>query len=315
MKVLVVDDDIVARIVVVDTMSKLGHEHEEAADGDAAWDAYHRYRPDVVITDQMMPGIDGLELCRRIRADANSRYTYLILATGLGLEEDVISGFEAGADDYLVKPYRPFELRARLTAAQRITDLHRQLAHTARELDRANAELAATARTDALSGVGNRRRFDEDIVQVHARAQRLGQPYCVAMVDIDRFKDFNDRFGHPRGDEVIRSVGQSLVSSSRRSDAVYRYGGEEFVIIYPESQLPEVLAAAERTRAAIEARHLSPEGDAAQSGVTISLGVAQMSLGKREASHVIAEADEALYEAKGAGRNRVASSELTCTDG
>jgi PleD family two-component response regulator len=188
MKVLVVDDDPLSRLVVQTAVERLGHEPTAAEDGEAAWLCFNHDKPDVLITDLMMPGVDGLELCRRVRADVRAGYTYIILATALGEREDVVRGMEAGADDYLVKPVGPFDLQARLIAAQRVTLLHAELA-------RHRADLAHLARHDPLTQLGNRRSLDEDLEVLHARSQRYGRSYCLAICDVDRFKAYNDLYG------------------------------------------------------------------------------------------------------------------------
>lgn len=170
-----------------------------AEDGEQAWELYAHHSPDVLITDWMMPRLDGTELCRRVRSDEGARYTYIVLLTTLAAGDDLLAGIEAGADDYLIKPLDPLQLKARLTAAERVTKVHAQLAAFSSELERINAELAYTARTDALTGVGNRRRFDEDIARLDARARRQGHPYGLALYDIDYFKGYNDWYGPPSG--------------------------------------------------------------------------------------------------------------------
>jgi DNA-binding response OmpR family regulator len=164
-KILVVDDELVSRLVVQAAVERLGHRWVAASDGEEAWRHFQDDRPDVLITDLLMPGVDGLELCRRVRAGAETGYTYIILATMLGDREDVVRGMEAGADDYFVKPVEPFDLQAKLIAAERVTALHA-------ELGRYRAELAELARTDALTQLANRRSLEEDLRMLDARSQR-----------------------------------------------------------------------------------------------------------------------------------------------
>jgi PleD family two-component response regulator len=213
--VLVVDDDAVSRLLLATAVEALGHACAVADDGESGWARYREAAPDVVVTDRVMAGMDGLELCRRIRGDAAAGYTYVVLATGLGTREDVLAGMEAGADDYLVKPVDPFELRVRLLAAERVTALHRRLEESQHALEALNTELARVASTDGLTGIGNRRRFDEDLAGLHARARRAGGSYAVAMLDIDRFKAYNDELGHQAGDAALRAVAGRVAEACR----------------------------------------------------------------------------------------------------
>ena len=251
MKILIADDDAVARLLVTRVCQALGHDCLTAADGSAAWDLYLEQAPDVVISDRLMPGMDGVKLCRRIRS-GGAATTYVVLVTGLDSRADASAGMEAGADDYLTKPIDPFQLQLRLVAAQRTTALHQQLASSTAQLQRMNVELTRLSRTDALTGVGNRMRLHEDAARMHAHAERHLRPYAVALCDVDHFKAYNDRYGHLAGDEALRRVAETLATSSRREDAVYRYGGEEFVLLSDDQRLSGAVAAAERCRQAVE---------------------------------------------------------------
>jgi diguanylate cyclase (GGDEF)-like protein len=281
----------------------------QAPDGDEAWRTFLTAQPDVVITDRMMPKVDGLELVRRIRGDELGLTTYIVLTTAMGAQADILAGMESGADDYLTKPVDPFDLQTRLIAADRTTRLHRQLMRYRVELERLNADLAEVARTDSLTGAGNRRRLDEDLVGLHSRSRRHGWAYSVAMFDIDWFKAFNDTYGHLAGDDALRAVAQALVRSGRASDNVYRYGGEEFVVVLADESDGACLAV-ERWREAIQKLAIPHEGSPF-GVVTVSAGVATAPTGVEiEAEGVVARADAALYEAKQQGRNRVCA----CSD-
>ena len=299
MRILVVDDEPLSRLVVQAAVERLGHESIAAEDGEEAWECFNQDKPDVLITDLMMPGVDGLELCRRVRSDARGGYTYIILATVLGDREDVVRGMEAGADDYLIKPVGLLDLQARLIAAQRVTNLHAEL--TSRR-----AELAHLARHDPLTRLGNRRSLDEDLVVLHARSQRYGRRYCPAICDVDRFKAYNDAYGHQAGDEALRAVAATIAREVRAGDGVYRYGGEEFVLVLPEQTLETGLIALERVRAAVEQLAI-PHAAAGPGGVlTQSAGIAAFGPGEATApEELLKRADAALYRAKSAGRNRV----------
>jgi diguanylate cyclase (GGDEF)-like protein len=254
----------------------------------------------VLITDLLMPDIDGLELCRRVRADTRTGYTYIILVTVLGDRHDVVRGMEAGADDYLIKPVQLFDLQARLIAAQRVTDLHA-------ELDRHRAELAHLARQDPLTGLGNRRSLQQDLAVLHARSQRYGRRFAVAMCDIDRFKAYNDTHGHQAGDQALRTVAATIAQELRGGDSVYRYGGEEFLLVLPEQTPDTALVAVERVRSAVQ-RLAIPQPAAGPDGMlTLSAGIAAFDPDEAPtAEELLQRADAALYRAKAAGRNQLA---------
>jgi PleD family two-component response regulator len=230
-KVLVADDDPGSLLVAKAAVERSGHECLAAADGDEAWALYLAHQPDVVVTDWMMPGMDGLALCRAIRAREADLYTYIVLLTSQGSRNDVLAGLEAGADDYVTKPLDPFVLHARLLVALRVTTLHADLAHYRKML-------AQQARTDPLTGLHNRLKLSEDLERLHARSVRYAEDYCVAMCDVDNFKSYNDIYGHQAGDLALRAVAAALAGLGRTSDGVYRFGGEEFLLVLPnQSQL------------------------------------------------------------------------------
>ncbi len=304
MRILVADDDPTSRLVARMAVRALGHECETAVDGIAAWEAFRGRRPDVVISDWTMPGLTGLQLCRNIRVHTGS-YTYFIMVTSERSTDKVLDGMTAGADDYLLKPLDPDDLEARLIGAARVTALHRQLAHQRTEMEGMNAELTAIARRDPLTGLGNRRALQEDLALLEARVTRYSHRYCVALLDVDHFKSYNDTYGHQAGDRVLQDVTAMLRDEARSGDALYRYGGEEFLCIFPEQSLDTGTEAVERMRTGLEQRAIAHTGT--PGGVlTISAGLAVLDPDSlRAASEVLKEADEALYRAKQLGRNRV----------
>jgi len=225
---------------------------------------------------------------RGIRADPEAPYAYVMVVTARADEAESRLAMEAGADDLVMKPLDPAELERKLIAAQRVTTLHRRLHRDARQ--------------DVLTGVGNRLRLAEDVEALCGRVARYGHSYCVALLDVDQFKRFNDGAGHLAGDAVLRSVAAALAGTARRGDTVYRYGGEEFLVLLPEQTLDGAALAAERLRAAVEALALRrPDGGT----VTVSVGVAGPGEGARRPEELFVLADRALYRAKEAGRNRV----------
>ena len=301
LRILLVDDEPLARLALQAAVERLGHEWTAADDGEAGWRRFVEDQPDVLITDLLMPRLDGLELCRRVRGRAATHdgYTYVILTTVLGDRGDVARGMEAGADDYLVKPVDPFDLEMRLVAARRVTDLHRELA-------RFRAELSRLAHTDPLTGLGNRLSLEEDLRALDARGRRYGRGYCLAMCDIDRFKAYNDGRGHHGGDEALRAVAATMKRELRAGDGVYRYGGEEFLVVLPEQTADTARIAAERLRLAVE-RLAIPHATGPAGVVTISVGISAYHPGDAATvEELLEQADAALYRAKAAGRNRVA---------
>src|SRR5215212_3806682 len=229
MLILIVDDSAISRIVLKRAVVEAGHECLEAPDGEAAWVLFLERSPDVVISDRVMPGLDGIGLCRRIREQTGARYAYFILLTASADREQMVAAMEAGADDYLVKPLDLIALRAGLVAAARVTSLHDLLTAQQAQLERLNGLIFADSRTDALTGIGNRLRMEEDLHGLVARASRYEHQYAVAMCDVDYFKKYNDRYGHPAGDTALQAVASALADGLRDGDQVYRYGGEEFL--------------------------------------------------------------------------------------
>ncbi len=291
MKILIVDDDSNQRRLLLVHLTRAGHEVEAADDGLMAWDLMLREHYRLVITDWMMPGIDGPELIRRIRSASLPGYTYVILLTALDGKEEVVRGLEAGADDYLTKPFNSAELRLRASIGERILKLE--------------AHLREMATHDALTGLYNRRAFDSRLTDEIQRVRRYQRPLSLIMCDIDHFKKYNDTHGHPKGDNLLSEIGSVLIASVRGTDAVARYGGEEFTIILPETEKANALVVAEKIRAGVESypfplRESQPGGT-----VTVSVGVASCPEDVTDVGDLLGAADQALYRAKQAGRNRV----------
>jgi two-component system chemotaxis response regulator CheY len=297
-KVLVADDDAGSLLVARAAVERSGHDCLTAADGDEAWAMYLEHQPDVVVTDWMMPGMDGMALCRAIRAREADLYTYIVLLTSQGSRDDVLAGLEAGADDYVTKPLDPFVLHARLLVALRVTTLHADLAHYRRVLSR-------QARTDPLTGLHNRLKLSEDLEQLHVRSLRYGEDYSLAMCDVDNFKTYNDIYGHQAGDLALRAVAAALLSTVRESDGVYRFGGEEFLLVLPKQSLGGAKALVERALDAVRDASIAHAGDPSGQ-LRLSAGISAFAPGNHvDAETLLGEADGALYSAKARGRNRV----------
>jgi len=293
-QILVADDSRVFRDLLHDMLLEWGYEVIAVPDGQQAWNLLRQENgPRLALLDWMMPGMEGAEICREVRATIRDRYVYIILLSVRSGLEDVVIGMESGADDYMVKPFQTDELRARLRAGERVLALQQQLVE-------AREALREQATRDGLTGLWNRTAIF-DILQ-----NELAEPLIVLMADLDGFKPVNDHFGHMAGDTVLRQVAVRMRAAVRRYDAVGRYGGEEFLIVLPGCELPGGLTHAERIRQAIAAEPF-PVGDT-EINLTCSLGAACVipPLIPR-ADDLVREADVALYRAKHQGRNRVES--------
>ena len=304
LSVMIVDDDESSRKGMVLAMQSMGHACVSARDGQEALELYeqgHRH-VDVIISDWRMPRMNGLELCRAIRAHAD-RYVYFVFATALADKAHLLEGMNAGADDYLAKPVDLDELAVRLVAAQRVIGLHRALSTRNRVLRKDSQQNFRVARIDMLTTVHNRLALMEDLEQAVSAAARYPQTFCLAMCDVDHFKAYNDHFGHLQGDEALKRVARLLGDKLRKSDVVYRYGGEEFVVTLPQQTPDTAMLAMDRIRSDVEAAGIVQAPGTAWPVVTISVGIAE--LGRNGVDASLKLADEALYRAKGAGRNRV----------
>ncbi len=316
--VLIVDDDPAHVQHVRQGLAPYGYQFREARDGPHALSAIREHRPDLILMDVEMPGLGGVEVCRIVKANSGEGgfgFIPVILMTARQAAGKV-EGLELGADDYLVKPFDMLELGARVKSMLRLKALQDALLEKNRELDRANKELARKreellelSRTDPLTGLCNRRYFEERLQEEFNRARRYRAPLSLVMLDIDYFKRINDTFGHPFGDEVLRAVAQVTRSRLREVDLLGRYGGEELIALLPETSPSEALSACERVREAIEALQLEHQGsDGTRRPVrcTASVGLASIPAATLQTvEELLRAADECLYAAKGAGRNRV----------
>jgi diguanylate cyclase (GGDEF)-like protein len=298
MKILIAEDDPISRRLLEAKLVRWEYEVIVTCDGDQAWEALQAQdAPRLAILDWMMPGMDGVEICRRIRKQAGEPYTYLILLTALHRDEDLITGMEAGADDYLTKPFKTHELRVRLRAGRRIIELQN-------ELIGAREALREQATHDHLTGLLNREEILRILKHELSRAEREGSKVSAIMVDLDHFKRVNDNYGHLAGDAVLRQTARRMLSLLRSYDYIGRYGGEEFTIVLPGCDGESASAFAERLRLLIGNQPMDiPEG---MISVTISLGMSTSNPNTRnDVDSLIQAADQALYRAKGNGRNRV----------
>lgn len=301
MRILIADDDPVFGAVMVELLSHLKHECTLVGDGHAAWEYLAANGADVVVSDWQMPGISGIDLCKRVRSDPGIVYPYFILVSGRGDRNDITTALKAGVDDHLVKPLNLQEMEDRLIVAARVRALHLGILRTRKELETANARLEEVAHKDALTGLNNRLRLSADLPGAHSRFERQGYGYHVAMFDLDHFKDFNDTHGHQAGDTLLAAVGRVMTEEIRSGDTAYRYGGEEFLLLMPSRNLEDARRATERIRLRVNEVSRSL---ALGNPVTLSAGLAQARRGE-SVDAVIKRADDALYRAKREGRNRM----------
>jgi len=303
-RILIAEDDTASRLILEAALAELGHEIITATNGEQAWQMFQSEKVEAIISDREMPGLNGIDLCRRVRGSDGGKYIYFIFLTSISERGGAAEAIRAGADDYLAKPLNRHELEARLMVASRITELYRELANQQVELERLNSQLFRQARIDGLTQVGNRLKMREDLNVLVARVAERGESFCAVMCDVDHFKLYNDEYGHLQGDEVLKKVASTLLQGCRPNDEVYRYGGEEFLLVMPEQSIEAACAAAERHRARIEQLAIPNIGSPATT-VTISAGVAAMTTTRPSIKEWLEDADGALYRAKQLGRNRV----------
>lgn len=298
-RVLLVEDSAVYRHLITRRLSEWQFEVVVVDNGTDAWSALHQPdTPKLVLLDWIMPGMDGLELCRKLRGrDSSESYIYIVLLTGKDARGDLLQAMEAGADDYLVKPFDELELKARLLAGKRILDLHDELI-SAREA------MCHGATHDALTGLLNRGEILDMLRRELARSKREHKPTGIVLADVDRFIAINDELGHVFGDEALKAVARRLQTQLRIYDGVGRYGGEEFLLVLPGCDLASILVKADNIRAEVASAPVAARG--AQRAVTVSMGVAVVDgTADIEVESFLNRADLGLYEAKNRGRNRV----------
>ncbi len=298
MRVLIAEDETVSRRILEAMLQKWGHEVVSACDGNAAWEALRAPdAPRMVILDWMMPGMDGIEVCRKVRQLETEVRPHIIMLTGRENKKDLVEGINAGADDYVTKPFDPDELRVRIQAGERIIQL--QL-----ELLAGREALRYQATHDALTGLLNRSAILQAAEREFLRSERTGQPVSLVLLDIDHFKDINDNYSHAVGDAVLVELAHRTVAKMRPYEDFGRLGGEEFLAVLSPCDWPGAGRMAERVRAAIADEEFQIEG--MRIPVTASFGVAASTqLSKADPERLLKLADAALYRAKRNGRDRV----------
>ena len=299
MKVLIAEDDSLLRQMLRGALAAAGHQLITAANGLDAWEMLQREHVRMLIVDWMMPGLDGPELIRRIRGAGWPGYTYIILLTAKTGRDDVVEGLNAGADDYVTKPFRQDELLARMGVGTRILELETRLSES---LEREEA----LATRDSLTGLPNRRALYDRARAELNRAEREKRSVGVIMLDIDHFKLINDRFGHAAGDEALRRVAEVLQKSKRDYDYTGRWGGDEFLTILPGTSMLQAGLVAERIRASIDMVRLEVGGaDTVELRSSLGVACASPATSPIGIDDLLNQADGALYRAKADGRNRV----------
>ena len=288
MRILVAEDEPTQRRLLEALLKKWGHEVVTASDGNATWSVLASENPPLLaIVDWMMPGMDGLSVCRNLRSQSDRPYVYVILVTAKDHKQDLVEAFEAGADDFMSKPFDAQELRARLQTGIRILHLQEQL--------------VSASTHDSLTGVLNRGAIISVLERELARVGREGGSVGIIMADLDHFKRINDELGHLAGDTVLKEAAHRIVSALRAYDAVGRYGGEEFLMVLPGCDAQSATSRAEEIRLRVSENLATGYGEVV---VTLSLGVSATDR-VVECNKVLCAADEALYRAKQKGRNRV----------
>ncbi len=307
MKILIVEDSRSNLLVLTQYVEQFGAVALPAENGETAVEVFSRERPDMVLLDVILPDIDGFAVAQRIRAmEKPGDWTPIIFLSSLGKDEDIEKGISAGGDDYLHKPVSQVVLNAKIRAMQRIIQMRTSLVVLARKLDTANHELKRLSASDGLTGIANRRFFDEYISREWRRARRSATSIAMLMCDVDHFKLYNDTYGHQAGDDCLRQVANAIASNlERASDIAARYGGEEFAVILPETAIGGTLFVAEKIRHAIHQLNI-PHSASKLGRVTLSIGIAAATPDADNSfEDLIKAADQALYKAKDDGRDRV----------
>ncbi|MCL5745323.1 MAG: diguanylate cyclase [Acidobacteria bacterium] len=300
MKILIADDSVIDRHILESSLRKWSYEAVTACDGIEAWELLQAPdAPRLAILDWMMPGLTGVEICRRLRLEDRGAYTYVLLLTSRSEKEDLVEGMESGADDYIAKPFDNHELKVRLRAGRRIVELQSELVD-------AREALRVQATVDALTRIWNRWTILEILERELHRAQREHGCVGVLLADLDHFKVVNDTYGHVAGDAVLHEAVRRMQVSMRSYDSIGRYGGEEFLAVLPGCDEEATVQQAERLRTALSSEPMNLVENRVV--LTASFGCAAVSPGMQPTvEQVVHWADEALYRAKEDGRNCVAS--------
>jgi two-component system cell cycle response regulator len=310
LRILAVDDDAMSLKMLARVLKSSGHQVQTASNGNEALEIALDMDPQVVIADWMMPGMDGLELCKALRRIECGRNMFFLLLTGRGEEDRIVEGFDAGVDDYVVKPFSPRVLMARIKGGQRVIELQEHVEYNRRVMMKQVAEMSLLTRklrsaalTDFLTQMPNRRSAMKKIEADWEASVKSGKPLALIMIDIDHFKKINDTWGHDMGDVVLKETSSILRANARQNEEAARWGGEEFLVVCPGTTEAQAAVCAERLRAAVEANGV--RNGTHQVQVTVSLGVAERTAATTSFDALIKAADDAVYAAKAGGRNCV----------
>ncbi len=309
--ILAVDDDPITLLCLEKMLSAEQRTLLLAKDGKEALELALEHRPQVLLTDWRMPLLSGIDLCKILRKTGVTQHMYIIMLTANESDDQLVQAFDAGADDYIIKPFTAKVLQARISSGERLIRSQQTISNDREVIRRYAAKLASTNRklqnmamTDFLTGLPNRRSALQRLKNLVAEVQRYGEPLSCLMIDIDHFKQINDTYGHDSGDSVLRQITRLLEEKARSYDMVSRWGGEEFLVISARSGTADTCQLAERLRRTVE-NHDIRISDNLKIRLTVSIGVASWCPDFHNAGELIKKADEALYQAKAGGRNRV----------
>jgi two-component system, cell cycle response regulator len=308
--VLIADADPAVRAECRAALERFGYRCEEAATGTEAWESIASGLPDVVLASRALPEIDGLQLTHRLRALQRTPACYFITMVDAADSPSLQAAMGSGADDFLLRPFHDEQLHARIQVAERFLLQARRLSDKESSLDQARHALRASARTDALTGLWNRLQLTDDLDLFQGQLQRYGHRYAAAIINLDRFRAYNDAHGLLAGDEVLRLVAETVAQKLRTGDRAYRYGGDELVVLLPEQTADSARIAADRIREAVEQLTLPHHGNPPSLVITVSVGVAAFAMSSGASyDALLGWAEAALIRAKVSGGNRVALDE------
>lgn len=294
-KVLIAEDDIICSKILEKNLNNWGYHVFSTTNGKEAWQTIEEQKIQLLIIDWMMPEINGVELCKKIRELKTSEYIYIILLTAKNQLNDIKLGFDAGVDDYITKPFNQLELQSRLKAGRRIIELQNQSKIL-------QSQLARLAHEDSLTGIWNKRMFLRLLIEEIERSKRENSPISIIILDVDNFKRINDSYGHYVGDEVLKEIASRLKSKIRLYDEIGRYGGDEFVVILPKCTSQRLNTIMKRLSECVAGKPVKTESGLLK--ISISQGaVSSENLTDISSQNLIKISDNALYQAKNSGRN------------
>jgi diguanylate cyclase (GGDEF)-like protein len=312
LKVMVVEDSKVTMKALCNYLKRMGvSDPLTAVTGQDAIALFRKHRPDIVLLDAILPDIDGFDIAKKFRRiEKGDEWAAIIFLTSMDKDEDMARGIEAGGDDYLLKPISEVVLKAKINAMRRLVEMQRALVGVTQDLNTANKELQRLSTTDGLTGIANRRFFDQLSLREWQRCERMKKPMSLIMVDVDHFKKYNDTYGHQGGDECLKAIAAQVARAApRASDLAARYGGEEFVLVLGETTVDGAKWVANNIRQHVADLNM-PHSASNIGHVSVSCGVASLLPLEGMSFEILLKiADEALYKAKEQGRNTVVCAE------